>query len=86
MQPYVDKLKAQYDKVIAELSDKKADLEIANQDGVGELEKKLKEIKGKLEELQDAGEDKIEGLKNYVDKLMNDIETSWNKLLEKLKA
>ena len=86
MQPYLDKLKAQYDKVSAEIADKKADLEMANQDEVGELKKKLKEMNEKMEELQNAGEDKVEDLKGQTDQLMSDVETGWNNLLEKLKA
>lgn len=86
MQPYINKLKAQYDKLSAEFADKKADLEIANQDEVGRLEKKLEEMREKMEELQNAGEDRVEELKGQADKLMSDVEAGWNSLLEKLKA
>ncbi len=43
-------------------------------------------MKGKMEELQDAGEDKAEELKEQAENLMNNVEISWNSLLEKLKA
>lgn len=86
MQPYLHKLQAQYSKVLAELEDKKADLEMASQDEVGELKSKLKELKAKMEELQSAGEDKVEELKAQADKLLSDIMTAWNNLLEKLKV
>ena len=86
IQPYLDKMQAKYDKVEAELRDKKADFDIASQKQVEELQDKLKELKSKMDELKDASEDKMVDLKSHADKLADDIEANWQRLVDKFKS